>query len=959
MFRRQNFFIFALLLLCILNIHPAFGQVPARRRPPARRSSRRPVQPETSRLNLPEEVYVAWEAVDEQPGVRVTVDIAAHKTAAEAGYFAARLRSDLDLEDLRIISPDGNIFLIHPKVQQISPRSPGFFLGRFSGEPERITIQCKVRGEPFSLTFSGSMPTVDVISLPKEWARARAEVLWKMMVKYGRNDFCANEILRLAGRYGLDARKWRSQSFWRRNELAELDGLFSIATGAAAIDETLQLETLRQVQESTLSEQTVPISSLSGPEIESHPYAEMLGDSACDVGEIASLIPFNNLYIRFASASSAYKFLDYLDVWGGDILRIGNVTNDTSRAVRRVEEQLCVEFDKRFEPFAPLAISDIALALGDPYMHESVDISLIFHLKNKTMFQSTAKLWSQKVRDSHESLKEEQIQYRDNSIRSLTTGDGRVSSYSVYVKDYAIYSNNLPALKRILDVYAVELRSLADTDDFRYMRSILRSSDENAFIYMGDDFVRKVVSPADKIKEMRRFTCKDNMLKLEDALQAYRMENRRDVDIDSLFRERFLSPFPICSDGGSYQLSADGLVSCSVHGTRENLSRLSSLSIEKITPKEAELYEGFRKRYHSYFTQYFDPIGIQIEMGEKITLKTCILPLIQNSVYRGFQEIAGGAAIETDSARMFPAGAVLGVLLKLRIFDGYKSDMSHISEEKLRREALKIKKEVENETKWDLQRDIFSWIGNKVSIGTYDFFPSIFSTQVFVTLELTDREFAEKAVDKFLETALGQELKTVVPVEHEGQQIKLVYTGFGVGFALGFTENMLILGSNDKVVRRTMDSLTSGSTAETLVEGKSNFMLNIDLRDSRIFKKYLESQAARLIQSQCHKNRFALEAMISVFVDDPGMSTGEEVLEHISQMKKLPYCPESGEYTHSPEERVVCSIHGSEREPKYVNSLFEEGRLRKFYDSVGQFTISLEFTEHGIMTFLSSGLVVK
>ncbi|MFC1716962.1 DUF3352 domain-containing protein [Candidatus Poribacteria bacterium] len=916
-----------------------------------------------SRLNLPEKVYVTWKPVNEHPEVKVTLDIAAHKTAAETGYFAARLSSEVLLEDVEIISPGGDVFLVHPENLKVTPRAPGLLLGRFSGEPEEITIQGNVRPAritvqgavsliPFSITFSGSMRVEDIPSLPAEWAKARVEDLAKMMTEYGRNDFCAHEILRLTSKYELDVRRWRSQRFWRRNELTELDGLFAIATGAAAIEESLQLETLRQVQESAVAEQTVPITSLSGPEIESHPYAEMLGDSVCDAADVASLAPFNSLYVRFASAGSAYQFLDYLGVWGADILRIGNVTDDASRTARRVEEQLCVEFDKRFEPFAPLAISDIAIVLGDPYVYEAADITLIFHLKNKTIFESTAKVWNQKARDQYRSLREEQSEYRGNSIRSFTTDDSRVSSHSAYIEDYAIYSNNLPALKRILDVQAGEIRSLAEMDDFRYMRSILGSSDEDAFIYMGDEFVRKVVGPEDKIKEMRRITCKDNMLRLEDARQGYRIENRRDADIPRLFEERFLSPFPTCPNGGMYQLGVGGLVSCSAHGRRDNLNHLSSLSIEKVTPKEAELYEDFQKRYHSYFTQYFDPIGIQIRMGEKIALKTCILPLIQNSVYRGFQEIAGDAPIEIGSERIFPAGTVLGAFLKLRIFDGYKSDLSHISDEELRKSVLELKQEAEKEVKWNLEQDIFSWIGNKVTIGTYDFFPSLFSTQVFVILELKDRELAQKAVDRFIEMALGQEFESVVPFEYEGYQIKLVYTGFGIGFAMGLTEELLILGSNGTVVQKTMDIVKAGAAIESPVEDKCNFALNIDLKNSRIFKKYLEGQTARRSYSQCRKNRLALMAMIDIFREDPDMPTGQEVLEKISQMRKLPYCPEGGEYSYSSEERVVCGIHGSEQEPKHAKSLFEEGRLRKFFDGVDQITVSLEFTEHGIITVL-------
>jgi len=905
-------------------------------------------------LNLPEEAYVAWKPIDEPSKPELTglkLDMAAYESEKEAGYFSARVSSEVELKDIELISPEGEMYLIHPKSLRVNAHATPVFLGRFSGKPERVTIQGRERLVPFSITFGGSMRAEDIPSLPREWARARIEEL-AVVMRYGRNDFCAHEILRLASKHGLDARRWRTRRFWRRTELTELEGLFAVATGAAAIEESLQIEALRQAQESIVAEQVVPITTLMGPEIESHPYEEMLGDSPSDVEDIAAIVPFDGLYVRFASADAAYQFLDFLNVWGADILRMRNLTNDGDRIVRKVEEQLCIQFDRGLEPFVSLVVSEIAVVFGDPYVHESADISLIFHLKNRTLFENTANMWFKTARTQHTSLQEEQTTYRDVDIRSLVTDDGRISSHSAYIGDYVVYSNNLPALKRILDAYAGEVRSLAEMGDFKYMRSIFRSTEEDGFIYMGDDFVRKVVGPRDKIKEMRRVTCREHALRLEDALQAYRMENKRDANLFELFTERFLTPFPTCPNGGTYQLCEEGLVSCSVHGRRDAMRQLSVLSIENVTPKEKELYEGFKRRYHNYFREYFDPIGIQIRVGEEITMRTCILPLIQNSIYRGLGELAGGAPIAFDHARTFPADAVAGAFLKLRIFDDYQNDLSHISDEGLRRAVASFKQEVEKETQWDFQQDILSWVGNEVIIGTSDALPSIVGSEIFVIVELKDRELAQKVIDRLLETALNENIRSVIPLEHKGYTIKMVLTNFVVSFAMGTTENLLILGSNDKIVRRIIDMSISDSAAPPPVDGKWNFLLHLNLKDSQILRKYIESYSARLIQHRCRKNRSTLEATIKLFKQDLGISTGQDVLENISRINKLPYCPEGGEYLHSEEKRVACSIHGSNRSPKYVNELPDESRLRKIFDNVDQITASLEFTKYGIMTTL-------
>ncbi len=908
---------------------------------------------DTYSIDIPSEAYVPWKPAGDLPDLELALEMSACEAAGKAGYFVAKISSENEVKDMELTGSDGDLYLIHPVKPRTDEQGRKYIFGRFSSRPEKVTVQGKLQDKHFTATFSGSIRPENIPSLPREWAKARIDDLVEMMSEYGRIDFCAHEILRLAGKYGIETKEWRSRRFWRRSEGEELDELFAVATGAAAIEESLQLEALKQVQESAVTEQVVPVTELVGPEIKSHPYEEMLGSSAYDIEDIASLVPFDCMYTRFASADAAYQFLDFMDLWGTDVLRIRNLTSDADRMVRRVEEQLCIEFDRGLEPFVSLVVSDIAVVFGDPYVYESADISLIFHLKNKALFESTANKWFGKARSQQKSLQEEQLTHTGISIRSYVTDDRKISSYSAYISDYAVYSNNLPAMKHILDTHAGEVRSLAKTGDFKYMRSIFRSAEEEGFVYMGDDFVRKVVSPVDKFKVMRRFTCRDNMLRLEDALLAYHTENKQDASLLQLFGERFLAPFPACPDGGAYELM-EGVVSCSVHGRRDAMNQLSALSVQRVTQGEKELYEGFKSRYHDFFRQYFDPIGIQIRMGEEITLKTCILPLIQNSVYRPLETIVGGAPVDFETARAFPADAVAGVFLKLRIFDDYQSDMSHIPDAELRDALSNMKQDIEESIQWDLQQDILSWIGNEVIIGAHDSMPSLTSSEVFVIVELRDSDLAQKVIDRLLETlgsGAGLIPEAVITIEHKGYPIKLVATGFGVTFALGFTDDLLILGSNDRVVRRTIDMITSESPAEPLTEDKCNLLLHINLEAAQILKKYLESHSARLIQRWCQRNRTQLEAIIETFGQDLEMA-GKEIPEAISLLKKQPYCPEGGEYSYSLEEGVVCGVHGLNREPKYTNSLYEPGRLRRLFDQIKQLNISLEFTEHGIMTGL-------
>jgi len=68
--------------------------------------------------------------------------------------------------------------------------------------------------------------------------------------------------------------------------------------------------------------------------------------------------------------------------------------------------------------------------------------------------------------------------------------------------------------------------------------------------------------------------------------------------------------------------------------------------IGQVSTSEAEGYSGFVNRYSEYWKEYFDPIGIRFSMNGGITVDTCILPLINNSIYSSLAALTGREAGE-------------------------------------------------------------------------------------------------------------------------------------------------------------------------------------------------------------------------------------------------------------------------------------------------------------------------
>src|SRR5262249_52470036 len=78
--------------------------------------------------------------------------------------------------------------------------------------------------------------------------------------------------------------------------------------------------------------------------------------------------------------------------------------------------------------------------------------------------------------------------------------------HRAFFDDFAVYSNSLAGLHRVIDAHKGKTKRLVDALDFQYMRTIFRADDkaEDGFVFLSDAFIRHLVGPASKIKEKRR-----------------------------------------------------------------------------------------------------------------------------------------------------------------------------------------------------------------------------------------------------------------------------------------------------------------------------------------------------------------------------------------------------------------------------------------------------------------------
>jgi hypothetical protein len=92
-----------------------------------------------------------------------------------------------------------------------------------------------------------------------------------------------------------------------------------------------------------------------------------------------------------------------------------------------------------------------------------------------------------------------------------------------------------------------------------------------------------------------------------------------------------------------------------VHNRLRYLTPIVELKTDLASEREKANYQQFVERYNQYWRRYFDPVGIRVTMSPSgLALETMILPLVENSIYNGLTELAGGPPVDLTPRCLLP-----------------------------------------------------------------------------------------------------------------------------------------------------------------------------------------------------------------------------------------------------------------------------------------------------------------
>ena len=466
-----------------------------------------------------------------------------------------------------------------------------------------------------------------------------------------------------------EARRYLPASVSRRQQWAQRNqqiDLFSIFSGSLAIQESLQLDAMTGTDTDHDADRTVAVASLTGPSVQSHPWAELLAARTPRVSELAQCVPDDHLYIRFQSVSKLMKMREQFGQ--AYFYVVGNMKGNFRSAgvMERLQRQWMIDTNDLLMPLYDAAVSELAITSSDLFFREGTDATLIMRLNQPKLIRSQLDLMLVSAAKNDPDATIEEGSFNGIPFQHVSTPDRALHVYAAYpTDDLHVRSNSKIAFERILETISGkstgtnERKSLAQADEFRYIRTLMPigAEEEDGFIYLSDPFIRNLIGAEKKLTQRERLICRSRLQMLDHAQLLFRTQFGRDAQsIDELSEHGCLgtSDKPLrltCPQHGEYAIDSPGIHSlCSVHGSKEAMIPCCENPVERVSDKQAAEYKQFVLNYSRYWQTFFDPIAVRIQLQPKKTrVETIVLPLINNSIYMGLAAGLGGRPEMLDS----------------------------------------------------------------------------------------------------------------------------------------------------------------------------------------------------------------------------------------------------------------------------------------------------------------------
>lgn len=357
----------------------------------------------------------------------------------------------------------------------------------------------------------------------------------------------------------------------------------------------------------------VQVSTLTGPTIKSHPWEKMLAGRRPDISALARAVPEDFYFAEFRALTKLLDAFEAGDLWGSHLSNQAFRDTATLDVGERIKRQLAVETDPRTRPFYDLVVEEVAVAGSDPFVREGSDVTLLFRVKQPLLFRERMDGFIEEAAKARPDARRETGEYLGVEYVQLQTPERDISVVSAYPEEgLHVRSNSLAAFRRVVeaikgkDARGHAVRRLGDISEFAYIRTLMPRGDarEDGFVYLSDPFIRRLMGPSVKLTERRRLLCYNYLRMIGHAALLFRTERGRAPSSLQELKDSGAAPGLFgegalsCPDGGRYALSADATTGVCSH--HGHALRLTPNIEAPVAQVSAEEAEEYR----AFVTEY-------------------------------------------------------------------------------------------------------------------------------------------------------------------------------------------------------------------------------------------------------------------------------------------------------------------------------------------------------------------
>jgi hypothetical protein len=489
----------------------------------------------------------------------------------------------------------------------------------------------------------------------------------------------------------------------RQTEFAELMGT---VTAAMSLQESLQHERGLRMRTADAA-RTIPVTDVSGPTLRRHPFEDMrraIPDAKPAAEPLAELAPADFWYLRFDDIRLMLRTLDEVDAWVTPVAQVLQERAELKDLTGRMQRQLGMRRTRLAKTLGHAVVSEVAAVGSDPYLREGSDVTLIFQVSQKSVFDGELsghlEHWGRQVGP----LTRTETRYHDHAIVEHADAARQVRQQRVDVGDKVLISNSANAIRRVLDAIDGRSPTLASQADLQYL--LARDPGEHqAVAFLSDAFIESVIGPEQKIAEARRLIALSELLGPGYAALLHGwVEGAPPQSTEALIASKLMDRSELVHGDGSPIDFRVGTPARSTYGTAADLTPLIDLPrVTTVSVREKRAYEAFSRGYQRNWSTFVDPVAITLDIAERdgaqvATVGARILPLIEATDYDDIRDVVGDQRVKVAATK----GAVQAV-------------WAVGADTRLRRQLDGMAKSFSPDGKLSI-----GWLGDWVAIGSLD-----------------------------------------------------------------------------------------------------------------------------------------------------------------------------------------------------------------------------------------------